>query len=326
MNVSVLIVSFNTQNMLRDCLASLYEACKSDPPEVIVADNDSHDGSAQMVRDEFPQATVIDTGANLGFAAAVNLAYAQSHGEFIALLNPDAEFKGETLTKAVAFMQEPEHDRVGMCGGRVFNAQGALEPSARRFSSALFKFFDQSGLSTRYSSSKFFGAGDYRWFDHQHPMQVDWVPGTFIVIRRTTLEELGFFDERYFMYYEEQDLCLRASRAMWRVWFVPGADVVHIGGGASRTRKDQKFDSAGSQLRSFRMRSEWLFFRKNYGLFSVISNASVEAGWHLLRYLLHCRPGEEHASKRSESWGIVQDVQHSLAETRWGSVSPPRPW
>jgi N-acetylglucosaminyl-diphospho-decaprenol L-rhamnosyltransferase len=324
MKLSVIIVSYNTSRLLRQCLESLGNNACSHELEIFVVDNDSADDSVEMVRVHFPQVKLIANKKNMGFAAANNQAYKEFTGKYLILLNPDARVQPGAIDRAVAFMEE--NPEVGICGGRLLNANGQLEPSARRFPNSLFKFLIISGLSDKFSSSKFFSKADYKYFDHRSAIEVEWVPGTFSLIRRDMLEEIGFFDERFYLYYEETDLCLRARRAGWKVFFCPEAEVIHIGGASSKTRKDMQLDLGGAQLLKFRMRSELLYFRKNFGYGSMLANATVELGFHLLRYLTNLRPGEGTRQKRQYSLAIVRHSLQALDDTNWGNVSPPTPW
>ncbi len=325
MKISVIVVSYNTRDMLRDCLKSLFENSGGLELEVFVVDNDSKDDSARMVRENFKQVHLIENKTNLGFAAANNQAYERATGQYVILLNPDAYIKPGALENSISFMED--HPECGLCGGRLVNLDGDLDPSARKFPNSLYKFFTLSGLSDRFPSSRIFGRGDFKYFDHNSVQEVDWVPGTFTIYRRRMLTQTGLFDERFFIYYEETDLCFRAKKNGWKVFFIPHAEVVHVGGGSARTRKDQKFDTGGSQVLKFRMRSEYLYFRKNRGFLSLLANAGVEIGWHALRYLVNLRPGGENRSlKRAESAVFVRHGLRALWDTRMGRFSPPIPW
>jgi len=325
MKVSVIIVSYNTSAMLGECLESLYKYPGLHELEVFVVDNDSKDDSAAMVKEKFKQVVLIENKINVGFAAANNQAYELATGQYVVLLNPDAYVKPGAMENGVAFMEN--YLDCGLCGGRLVNLDGDLDPSARRFPNSLYKFFTLSGLSDRYASSRIFGRGDFKYFDHKSLQEVDWVPGTFTIYRRRMLTQTGLFDERFFIYYEETDLCFRAIKNGWKVYFVPDAEVVHVGGGSARTRKDQKFDKGGSQVLKFRMRSEYLYFRKNYGFFSVVANAGVEIGWHALRYVANLRPGGKNRFlKREESLGFIRQGFQALWDTQMGKFAPPIPW
>jgi len=324
MTVSVIIVSYNTCKLLQQCLESLFAAHTRHELEIFVVDNASADDSADMVAREFPQVCLITNDTNLGFGAANNQAYARSTGSYVLLLNPDALLRDGSIDAPVDFLEE--HEACGMVGGKIVNPDGELAPSARRFPNAWRNFLTISGLSERFPNSRFFGGADFKHFDHNTPLRVDWIPGTFTVYRRTMLEDIGLFDERFFLYYEETDLCRRAAQAGYEVYFIPDAEVLHVGGACSKTRKDKSFDESGAQVMSFRMRSEYLYFRKQHGLLQVLANAGVEAGWFLLRWLANFRPGPNRKARRAYCKTIVTQTWKALRDTRFGRTSPPPPW
>jgi N-acetylglucosaminyl-diphospho-decaprenol L-rhamnosyltransferase len=323
-SLSVIIVSFNTSALLQKCLKSLFDNKTAHNLEVFVVDNNSADDSVEMVEKFFPQVRLIANKVNMGFAAANNQAYNLCSGTYIILLNPDTRLRPDAIDNAVAFMED--HPSAGLCGCRLVNLAGHLEPSARRFPNSFYKLLTISGLSTKFASSKILGRGDYKYFDHNTSIEVDWVPGTFSIVRRAMLDQLGLFDERFYLYYEETDLCLRAKRAGWKIFFFPGAEVIHAGGASSKTRQDMQMDIGGSQLLKFRLRSELLYFRKNFGQLAVLDNWGVEMGFHFLRYLSRLRPGQSNRQKRLYSLAILRHGLQALKDTRGGAISPPAPW
>jgi N-acetylglucosaminyl-diphospho-decaprenol L-rhamnosyltransferase len=323
--ISVIIVSYNTVSLLRQCLLKLFAHTQGLDLEVFVVDNNSSDASAAMVRGEFPQVKLVENKVNMGFAAANNQAWKRSRGKYVLLLNPDAYVTAGAVQNTARFMDD--HPECGLCGGRLVKPDGVLDPSARKFPTALSKFFNISGLRSRYPRSRFFAGHEFGDFDHKRVMEVDWVPGTFTMYRREMLEQTGLFDERFYIYYEETDLCRNAKRAGWKIYFVPDAEVVHVGGASSKTVKQQIIDEGASQVLGFRLRSEWLYFRKNSGVFSVMTNAGTEVGWHLLRWIVNSLPGRENGRlKRRASAAIIREIFTSLRITRFGSFSPPAPW
>ena len=230
-DVSIVIVSFNTRDMLRECLETTRN--QGVVTEIIVVDNASRDGSADMVRAEFPNVRVISSPDNLGFAGANNLAFAEATGRFVVLLNSDAFLHPGTLARAIAHMDaEPT---VGLGGGLLVGRDGHWQPSARLFPSLLNDCLSLTGLSARFPASRLFGRADRTWADPKQPTDTDWVPGAFSIIRRDVLNEVGFFDPRFFLYYEEVDLCLRIKAAGYRVAYWPDLEVIHIGGESSKT-------------------------------------------------------------------------------------------
>jgi hypothetical protein len=323
--VTIVIVSYNTRDILKNCLDELYRHGSECDMEVVVADNDSHDDSTAMVKEQFPDVHLIANPRNLGFAAANNQAFLHAHGRYIILLNPDAYIGPSSIRNAVTFMDN--HPDCGLCGGKIISPEGRLEPSARRFPTPLSKLLTISGLSARFPSSPLFNGHEFGGFAHDLPLEVDWVPGTFTIIRKTMLDSIGPFDERFFMYYEETDLCLRARKAGWKIFFIPDAEVMHIGGACSKTRKDKTFDNAGSQVLSFRMRSEWLYYRKNSGLAAVIASSGVELLWHGIRYLKNMLlPFGEAQNKRNAASVLIKQITRSLQDTKFGHLSPQTPW
>jgi hypothetical protein len=323
--VSIIIVSYNTREILGNCLEALYRYGTGSDMEVIVADNDSRDDSIAMVKERFPEVRLIANKRNLGFAAANNQAFLQAHGRYIILLNPDAYIGPSSISNAVQFMDK--HTECGLCGGKIISPEGRLEPSARRFPSPISKILTLSGLSARFPSSPFFNGHEFGGFAHDHPLEVDWVPGTFTIVRKTTLDDIGTFDERFFMYYEETDLCLRVRKAGWKIFFIPDAEVMHIGGASSKTRKDKTFDKAGSQVLSFRMRSEWLYYRKNSGLAAVIASSGLELLWYVIRYTKNLiLPSGDAQKKRTAASVTIRQIIQSLQDTKFGRLSPQTPW
>ncbi|NTU52437.1 MAG: glycosyltransferase family 2 protein [Chlorobiaceae bacterium] len=323
--ITVVIVSYNTREILANCLDALFRNSAGEAKEVFVVDNDSLDQSAAMVSEQYRQVRLIANHQNLGFAAANNQAFTQASGRYLVLLNPDAYVGPSSIPNAVAFMDS--HPECGLCGGKIISPEGRLEPSARRFPSPLSKLLTLSGMSARFPGSTVLNRHEFGGFDHDHPLEVDWVPGTFTIVRKTMLDAIGPFDERFYIYYEETDLCLRAKKAGWKVFFIPDAEVMHIGGASSKTRKDKTFDKAGAQVLSFRMRSEWLYYRKNKGLVTVVLSAGVELFWYLLRYLKNLLlPTGDAGSKRMMASTTMRQIIRSLGDTRLGRTSPPAPW
>lgn len=323
--VSIVIVSYNTREILKNCLEALYRHGTGISMEVFVVDNDSHDHSAEMVKEHFPEAHLIANRQNLGFAAANNQAFLLTKGEYIILLNPDAYIGPSSIRNAVRFMDN--NPECGLCGGKIISPEGRLEPSARRFPSPVSKLLTLTGLSARFPSSPVFNGHEFGGFAHDHPKEVDWVPGTFTIVSKKMLDEIGPFDERFYIYYEETDLCLRAKKAGWKIFFIPDAEVMHIGGASSKTRKDKTFDNAAAQVLSFRMRSEWLYYRKNSGLLGVIASSGVELLWYAIRFTKNRvlpSPGAE--KKLVAARTTISQIIQSLKDTKFGRISPKTPW
>jgi GT2 family glycosyltransferase len=320
-DISILIVSFNTRERLRACLESLQKQVGAYSAETVVIDNASRDDSADMVSSAFPAVRLIRSELNLGFANANNRALEEAHGRYIVLLNPDAVLPPGTLAEALQHMEnEPS---AGMGGGRLVDEIGHLQPSARLFPSVLNEFLVISGLAHRFPHSRFFGRFDRTWSDPLQAAPVDWVPGAFAILRRDVLDHIGFFDPRFFLYYEEVDLCRRIHDAGYRVMYWPDLCLTHIGGESSKTVTQLEFSKSGSQLTLWRMRSQLLYYRKWHGAMGAFLARSVEQTWH--RFRAYRNSGRD-PDKARESAALVKLWVRAWQDTQGGRISPPQPW
>ena len=318
--VSIVIVSYNTRNLLRECLETVRAETTAIHSEIIVVDNDSRDGSAEMVQVEFPGIRLIQSNTNLGFAAANNRAFEHATGRYVVLLNSDAFFTPGSLQCAIDHMNT--NPQVGLGGGKLVGLDQQPQPSARAFPSPLTEILNLTGLAARYPKSRLFGRPDYTWQDLSKSMPTDWLPGAFLIIRRDVLETVGYFDEDMYIYYEEVDLCRRVKKAGHQIWYWPDIVVIHIGGESSKTVKRLSMSSAGSQLTLWRMRSEFLYYRKHHGLLGAWMAKQIEKAWHNIRAFKN----KQNDPKREESETTVSLLEKAWAETKGGRISPARPW
>lgn len=326
LDLSVIIVSFNTRDILNRCLEHLIGGLPDERSEVIVVDNASSDGSADSVEALFPSVRLLRSESNLGFAAANNLAIGQARGRYLLLLNPDTILSGDAVEQALQRLDcEPG---IAMVGARLRDEAGADQPSARLFPSLLNEFLSLSGLADRFPASRFFGRGDRRWCPADREALVDWVPGAFALLRRSALDQVGLFDERFFLYYEEVDLCRRLHAAGWQIAYWPTIEVMHVGGASSRTITGETFSSSGAQLTLWRMRSALLYYRKHHGRAMAWCISRLEMIWHRLRRLRASLPWRRAASaeRRAQSLHIESLLRQAWHETAGGTRSPARPW
>jgi GT2 family glycosyltransferase len=323
-DASIVIVSFNTRDILRECLQSVVDPCGGFNIEILVVDNASADGSPEMVEREFPHVRVLRSEVNLGFGAANNLAIREARGRYIVLLNSDAFFEPRALELAIRHMDA--HPRCGLAGGRLIGRDGSWQPSSRRFHSILGDLIVLTGLAYRFPKSRLFGAFDRTWADQTQPAQVDWVPGAFSIIRPSALALTGLFDPSFFLYYEEVDLCRRIRRAGFEIWYWPDIVIVHIGGESSRQLKTLEFSARSAQVVLWRMRSTLLYARKHHG-----------ARVHLQRWMeillfraVVLRNGftrDPHRQERARHHRVLIALMHQAwQDTNGGRISPPRPW
>jgi GT2 family glycosyltransferase len=227
MDLSIVIVNWNTRELLRDCLRSVFRGLGDLRAEVIVADNASEDGSTDMVRREFPQARLIENDRNLGFAAGNNVALRAAAGRHVLLLNTDTLVHGDVLPEAVAWLDA--HPRAGVLGPRVLNADGSVQPSCSAFPSLGFLAMQTLGL-TRVAA---WDAYRMTGWDRASERRVDVISGAAMFVRRAAIEEVGLMDEAFFFYGEETDWCHRFGRAGWDLVFAPIPEITHFGGGAA---------------------------------------------------------------------------------------------
>ncbi|MDM8567023.1 glycosyltransferase family 2 protein [Candidatus Halobeggiatoa sp. HSG11] len=317
--VSVIIVSFNTRDLLRDCLNTLIKEAGNINYEIIVIDNASKDDSANMVATEFPDIKLICSTENLGFAAANNLGFAQAQGDYIVLLNSDAFLWPHALERSLEYIQA--NPKIGIGGARLINPDESWQPSARLFPSLLNHLIVISGLANKYPKSKFFGRMDRTWADTNQAASVDWVPGAFSIMPRKVLEKVGYFDEQFFLYCEEVDLCKRFKMAGYEVYYWPDVTVIHLGGESSKSLTDLEMSTSGKQINLWQIRSTLLYYRKHHGLIITWLWMQLENNWHLLRIWKNCFNQKANNSKTMRK--LLKQAWH---ETQGGKISPPRPW
>lgn len=231
--LSAILVSYNSREMTLDCLRALHADLGDMPAEVWVVDNASADGSVAAIREAFPQVQVIANERNAGFGAANNQALRQAAGEYLLLLNTDAFPRPGAIRALVDYLQA--HPEAGAVGPRLLNEDGTLQLSCYRFPSPARAWLENVGIAAALPDHP--TVGDYRRWPHDTERQVDFVIGACMLVRRAAYEQVGGFDERFFMYSEEADWQRRMRNAGWRVAFTPAAEVVHLGGASGAAEK-----------------------------------------------------------------------------------------
>jgi GT2 family glycosyltransferase len=225
---AVAIVSFNTRGPLESCLASVRAA---NAAKTVVVDNGSTDGSIELVRDRFPSVELLTSERNCGYGAAANAAIAACDAPAVLLLNADTVLEPQALTALGRYLDE--HPRAAVVGPRLVNADGSLQRSTYPFPSAGDAFLGQSGLHVLVRRIPWLRGRSWRTWGHDRARPVPWVLGAALAIRRTPFEAVGGFDEAFFLYGEEVDLCRRLTAAGFEVHFAPVTSVVHLGGAST---------------------------------------------------------------------------------------------
>ena len=231
-SLSIIIVNWNTREMLAQCLHSVVAQTDA---EIIVVDNASSDGSVEMVRQQFPTVRLLANRENVGFARANNQAIQQSTREFLLLLNSDTVVHERALERLVVFLSQ--RPAVGAVGARLLNGDGSLQSSCRPMLTPAREFWRLLFLEKLYPIANY----DQHLWDTVTPRQVDTLKGACLLLRRTALDQVGLLDEQYFMYTEETDICYRLSQAGWQLWYLPTAVVTHFGEAASNQVADRMY-------------------------------------------------------------------------------------
>jgi len=255
MDVDIIIVNFNTKELIRNCLKSIYEKTEGVDYRICVVDNASTDGSSEMIKNEFPQVELVVNTENIGFGGANNLAMSKSNAEYIFLLNPDTFLINNVIKICYDFMELEENKNVGICGGNVFRddmsphwAYGHF-PSLRQ---AMFDFFELKYLFKKY------------YFQKIKPIcmnadniikEVDFISGADMFIRKSVLDEVGLFDEDFFLYYEETELSYRVHKKGYKSILVPEAKIVHL----------SELETHNVKKLALAEKSKYMFYKKSYG-------------------------------------------------------------
>lgn len=230
--IAICIVNYNTCEHLRACLAALQA---EEVAEVVVVDNNSTDTSASMVREEFPWVTLLANQANPGYGSAANQAIASCNAEYILLLNSDTRLYADALQALIVYLDQ--HPDTGIVGPRLVNLNGSLQPSCYYFPTPLHVFLGESSLERLIGRLPILRNRYLRTWPHDRSRAVPWVLGAALAIRRTAFNEVGGFDDSFYMYAEEIDLSYRMYLNGWQTHFSPDATIQHIGGASTNQRR-----------------------------------------------------------------------------------------
>lgn len=255
MDVSIIIVNWNTKDLLINCINSVYQTTKTLAIEIWVVDNGSSDDSVNIIRESFPTVNIIKNQDNLGFSKACNQALRQIKGRYAVLLNTDTILSDGAIETVVDFMDK--NPKVGICGGQLLNDDGSKQNSIANIPTLATELFSKS-LLRRLFPKKYPG----KERDIKNPMDVESVIGAFMVVRKEAIDETGLMDESYFFFFEETDWCLSMKKMGWSVFHHPDAKVYHLQG------QTAKKVHIGARIEYWR--SRYIFFKKHYGKTTLI--------------------------------------------------------
>lgn len=269
-SVAIAIINYNTREHLRACIKSVLS---EDPHEVVIVDNISTDGSVDMVRAEFPQVMVYVNKVNSGYGAAANQAVASCTSKYILLLNSDTLLLPRTLHTLSRYLDL--NPRAGIVGPRLINPDGTLQASCFPFPTPIDMVIEESGLRRWIQRVPSLRDRYLRTWSHSYDRIVPWVKGAALLIRRDAFDAVGGFDELFFMYFEEADLCYRMQAAGWQIHFSPAATICHIGGASTeRFRAEMMIKLYASTMR---------FYQQHYSKLRLIELRAVVKILMLLR-------------------------------------------
>ena len=301
MKLSIIIVSWNTVDLLAQCLTSVFTYPPTETFEVIVVDNDSTDTSVQMVKERFPQVKLIENKENLGFAGANNQAICQSTGCYTLLLNPDTEVKANAFDILTHFMDK--NPRVGAVGAYILNPDGTLQTSCYPAPTLFREFWRLCHLDKLYRYGSYYMAN----WGLDGPREVDTILGACLLLRQIALKQVGLLDETYFIYSEETDLCYRLQKAGWSLYWVPQARVVHYGGQSTKQVAAEMF----MQLYTGKL----IFIRKHYGWLAgqiykliLLVTALIRLAISPLAWLGRSSQRQRRLTKASRYWLLVRTL------------------
>lgn len=233
MDLSIIIVNYNVKEFLQNLIHSIEKASINLKKEIIVIDNASDDGSVEFIKDKFPDIKLISNNSNLGFGKANNIGLKQATGNYILILNPDTIVAEDTIEKMIKFFESNEN--IGLAGCKILNPDGTLQLACRRsFPGPWTSFTKVTGLSSLFPNSKIFARYNLTYLDENQTYEVDAISGSFMMMRKEVYEKVGGFDEQFFMYGEDLDLCYRIQKEGYKVYYNHSTQIIHYKGESTK--------------------------------------------------------------------------------------------
>ena len=255
MDISIIIINWNTKDLLTNCIESVYRTTKNLSFELWVVDNGSSDGSVMAVKNFYPLVNIIENPHNLGFAKACNQALRRINGRYAVLLNTDTIVLDGTIETALDFMKKNKN--IGLCGGQLLNPDGSKQNSIANIPTLATELLNKS-LLRKLFPKKYPG----KEHDFINPIEVESIIGAFMIVRKEAIDDAGLMDEAYFFFFEETDWCMRMKNKGWRVVHHPDVKLYHLQG--------QSAKKVHIRARIEYWRSRYIFFKKHYGAASLV--------------------------------------------------------
>jgi GT2 family glycosyltransferase len=319
-DLSIVVVTWNGKKFVDENFGSILADLRRLSAEVIAVDNASTDGTAEMIAERYPEVELIRSPTNLGFARGNNLAIRKSRGKYVCLVNPDVRILPGCFRKLVDYMEQ--NPKVGVVGPKTYNADGSRQKSCMRPPSVWNAWCRALALDrTPLKRLPLFGGLLMADFDHQTLREVDVLNGAFLMVRRAAMDEVGLIDERFFMYGDDLDWCVRFGKAGWPLVFYPGAEIVHYGGGSS-SRAPVYFyvEMHRANLQYFQKHHSWLA-QRGFLAGLLLHDTIRYIGFSALS-LLGRRWREKVGLKAQRSMACIQWVLRSKEQSL--DASPPR--
>ncbi len=267
-DLSIVIVSYNTKELLRECIESIYKNSNNLSFEIVVVDNNSHDGSVEMVKKEFKDVILVENKENLGFSKANNIGVKKTSARYVLFLNADTVVYDKTLKYMVDFMDKKKDAGAATC--KLVLPSGKIDDASHRgFPTPWNSFSHFSGLSKIFPKTKLFGGYSLGFEDFSKTHAIDALAGAFMLVRKEAGEEVGWWDEDYFFYGEDIDFCYMLKQNGWKIYYVPEVSILHykgVSGGLKKISKDitTASDETRIKAQSERFRAMRLFYKKHY--------------------------------------------------------------
>jgi GT2 family glycosyltransferase len=302
-DVSVIIVNWNTVGILRDCLRSVFAETTGINFEVIVVDNASSDGSVDMIRQEYGQVILIANTENRGFAVANNQGMAIANGRYLLLLNSDTIVLNGAIQKTLACAEKWPDTAVVGC--RILNPDRTLQNSCFMFPSLLNGFLFSTTLYRLFPKSRFFGREQMTWWARDDTREVDVVTGCYMLVRRQSVEDVGMMDDGFFMYAEETDWCYRFKSKGWRNRFTPDAEIIHLGGASAPKLSARRAQITNASFVRY-MRKHWSKPRAWAGIYLIALFYATRLAMLLPRRIIW--PSEQDGKRFENHWAGLKDL------------------